>query len=434
MPGKPPFGDATLGLHAGHPPVPPQGGDPAPLPFSHGLPLTGPDQAAAAFNLQQAGHGDGRLGNPTLAALEERIATLEGGIGAIATASGAAALHLAIATLLDGGSHIVATDGLDWPARRLLAQVLPRFGITTRFVDGRDLDAWRDALVPETRLFVAPTLTDPGLAVLDIPAIAGIAHAAGLPLVVDSTLTTPALLKPLDLGADLVVHDAGPYLEGHGLVQGGLLVDGGRFDWLAGRPFPTLTHPWEGLSGSSFVDESPVAAFLLRARLEGLPAFGAALSPMNARQILLGLETLALRMTTHSAQARLLAEHLQAQPLVERVTYPGLPGHPHEARTRALLPAGAGAVVRIDLPGGLSSAQAFIQALRVFAFRLPGGGARSTLTHPASQPAIAASGSSHAEMEAGPGTLRLSVGLESPGDLLQDVERGLRAVAKHLQV
>jgi len=277
----PPFGDATLSLHAGQQPDPAHASRATPIHFTTAFVLADTDQAAARLNLEQGGHVDSGLSNPTVAVLEERAAALDGGVGAVATASGPAALHLAIATLMDTGGHIVASRALNGSALAFLAHTLPRFGITTRFVDGRNPAAWRAALQSETRLLVAPTLGDPAPDVLDVPTVAAIAHANGLPLLVDATLATPILQKPLELGADLVLHAASPFLDGHGVAVGGLLVDGGRFEWTAGRPagrpFPTLTEPWAGLHGITFADESAVAAFLLRARREGLAAFGACL-------------------------------------------------------------------------------------------------------------------------------------------------------------
>src|SRR5690606_35883818 len=283
-----------------------------------------------------------RISNPTVAVLEERIAALEAGVGAIGTASGQAALHLAIATLAGAGSHIVASRALYGGSHNLLDYTLRRFGIETTFVDPRSPDAWRQALRPETRLLLGETLGNPGLDVLDIPTVADIAHGHGVPLLVDSTFTTPYLIRPGDLGADLVYHSATKFLCGHGTVVGGLLVDIGRFDWDASGRFPELTKPYDGFHGMIFSEGSTVAPFLMRARREGLRDFGACLSPMNAFQILQGVETLPLRMARHVANAERIAQFLSQHPKVARVSYPTLPDHPDHALAKRLLPRGCG--------------------------------------------------------------------------------------------
>ncbi len=269
--------------------------------------------------------------------LEERIAALEGGVGAIATASGQAALHLAIVTLQGAGSHIVASRALYGGSHNLLDYTLPRFGIETTFVDPRDLDAWRAAIRPATRLLFGETLGNPGLDVLDIPRVADLAHDHGLPLLVDSTFTTPYLMQPFALGADLVYHSATKFLSGHGVVIGGLLVDGGRFDWdapPARAKFPTLTEPYAGFHQMVFTEESTTAAFLLRARREGIRDFGACMAPFTAFQILQGIETLPLRMARHVENTRKLVAFLAEHEMVGAVGYPELP-QPSRPRARA---------------------------------------------------------------------------------------------------
>jgi len=318
----------TLALHAGQVPDDQFGARAAPIYLTSSFVFKDTDQAAALFNMERAGHVYSRISNPTNAVLEERIAALEGGVGAIATASGQAALHLAIVTLMGSGGHIVASRSLYGGSHNLLDYTLPRFGITTTFVDPRDLDAWRAAIRPETRLLFGETLGNPGLDVLDIPAVAALAHEHALPLLVDATFTTPWLMKPFDLGADLVFHSATKFLGGHGVAIGGLLVDGGRFDWEASGKFPTLTEPYAGFHGMDFAEESTVAAFLLRARREGLRDFGACMSPFTAFQLLQGLETLPLRMERHIANARKVVAHLAGHEAVADIAYPELPGHP----------------------------------------------------------------------------------------------------------
>src|SRR5512142_2698159 len=313
----------TLTLPAGARPAPATGARATPIYQTTSFVFDDTDDAAALFNMERAGHVYSRLSNPTCAVLEERIAALEGGVGAIAPASGQAALHLAIATLMGAGSHIVASRSLYGGSQNLLHFTLPRFGIETTFVNPRDLDAWRAAIRPTTRLLLGETLGNPGLDVLDVPRVAALAHEHGLPLLVDSTFTTPYLMQPFAHGADLVYHSATKFLSGHGVVIGGLLVDSGRFDWdgsgrmpRANGKFPTLTEPYAGFHDMVFTEEATTAAFLLRARREGIRDFGACMAPFTAFQILQGIETLPLRMARHVDNTRRVVDFLVAHPLV----------------------------------------------------------------------------------------------------------------------
>jgi len=427
---RPLFGNATLSLHAGQSPDGDHGARAVPIHYTTSYVFADADQAAGRFDMSRAGHVYSRLSNPTTAVLEERIAALEGGIGAIATASGQAALHLAIATLTGAGGHIVASHALYGGSHNLLRYTLPRFGIDTTFVDPHDLDAWRAAITDRTVLLFGESIGNPGLDVLDIPAVAALAHEHGLPLMIDATVVSPCLQQPIALGADLVVHSATKYLGGHGVAMGGLLVDGGGFDWEASGRFATLTEPYAGFHGMDFCEESPIAAFLLRARREGLRDFGACLSPMNAFQILQGIETLPLRMAQHVRNAQQLAEHLVAQPQVTRVNYPGLPSHPDHARAQTLLPKGAGAIMTVELAGGRAAGVAFINALRVFSHVANVGDAKSLVIHPASTTHSRMSADDLAAAGIGEGMVRLSIGLEDGDDLLADLDRALRAAAK----
>jgi O-acetylhomoserine (thiol)-lyase len=271
----------TLALHAGASPDPATGARAVPIHMTTSFVFESPEHAASLFNMERSGHVYSRISNPTNAVLEERVAALEGGVGAIATASGQAALHLAIATLAGAGSHIVSSSALYGGSHNLLRYTLRRFGIDVSFVRPRDIDAWRDAIRPNTRLLLGETLGNPGLDVLDIPTLSALAHDHRLPLLVDSTFTTPWLMRPFDHGADLVYHSATKFLSGHGTVIGGVLVDSGRFDWEAAGRFPELTEPYEGFHGMVFTEESTVGAFLLRARREGLRDFGACTCPVT---------------------------------------------------------------------------------------------------------------------------------------------------------
>jgi O-acetylhomoserine (thiol)-lyase len=384
--------------------------------------------------MERAGHVYSRISNPTNAVLEERIAALEGGVGAIAAASGQAALHLAIATLMGAGAHIVASRSLYGGSHNLLEYTLPRFGIETTFVDPRDLDAWRAAIRPNTRLLFGETLGNPGLDVLDVPHVAEIAHEAGLPLMVDSTFTTPYLMRPFELGADLLFHSATKFLGGHGVAIGGLLVDSGKFDWEKSGKFPTLTEPYEGFHGMDFAEESTVAAFLLRARREGLRDFGACMSPMTAFQLLQGMETLPLRMQRHVDNTRKVVAHLAAHSAVESVSYPELETHPDHALAQRLLPKGCGSVFSFVLKGGPHggklAGRKFIETLRVFSHLANVGDAKSLVIHPASTTHFRMSDAALRASGIHEGTVRLSIGLEDAGDLIADLEAGLRASQK----
>ena len=278
--------------------------------------------------MERAGHVYSRISNPTVAVLEERMAALEGGVGAIATASGQAALHLAVATLMDAGSHIVASAALYGGSHNLLGYTLKRFGIETTFVRRAISRTFAKAIKPNTRLLFGETLGNPGLDVLDIPAVSKIAHEAGLPLLVDATFTTPYLMKPFELGADLLYHSATKFLGGHGIAIGGVLVDSGRFDWEKSGKFPQLTAPYAGFHNMDFEEESGTRAFLLRARREGLRDFGACMAPMTAFQILQGIETLHLRMPRHVESTRKMVGFLSSNSSVEKILYPEIPDHP----------------------------------------------------------------------------------------------------------
>jgi len=425
----------TLALHAGNPPDPATGARATPIYQSASFVFKDADHAAALFNAERAGHVYSRISNPTLAVLEERIAALDEGVGAIAAASGQAALHLAIVTLMGAGSHIVASRALYGGSHNLLGYTLPRFGITTTFVDPRDKAAWLAAIRPETRLLFGETLGNPRLDVLDVPAISEIAHEHGLPFLVDATFTTPFLSRPIAQGADLVMHSATKFLSGHGIVIGGLLVDGGRFDWERSGRFPTLAKPYAGFHEMVFGEVGTVDAFLLRARREGLRDFGACMAPMTAFHILQGIETLPLRMERHVANTRKVAAYLAAHAQVEKVYHPELPGHPDHELAKALLPRGCGAVFSFELKPGTSgdarlAGRRFIEALRIFSHLANVGDAKSLVIHPASTTHFRMSTEDLAAAGVGAGLVRLSIGLEDADDLIDDLGRALHAAAK----
>lgn len=420
----------TLALHAGQAPDPATGARAVPIYATTSFCFDDSEHAASLFNMERAGHVYSRISNPTVAVLEERLAALERGVGAIATASGQAALHLAIATLMGAGSHIVASRALYGGSHNLLAYTLKRFGIETTFVDPRDLDAWHGAIRPATRLLFGETLGNPGLDVLDVPAVSALAHMHGLPLLVDSTFTTPYLMQPAELGADLVYHSATKFIGGHGTAIGGVLVDSGRFDWQASGRFDVLTRPYEGFHGMTFADESTVAPFLLRARREGLRDFGACMSAHTAFLLLQGLETLPLRMARHVENARRVVAFLAAHPQIESIAYPELPSHPDHELAKRLLPKGCGAVFSFDLKGSRAAGRRFVESLQVFSHLANVGDAKSLVIHPASTTHFRVPDDELAAAGIRQGTIRLSIGLEDPADLLDDLSRALKAASK----
>jgi O-acetylhomoserine (thiol)-lyase len=417
----------TLALHAGQQPDPVHGARAVPIYQTTSYVFQDTDHAAALFNLERAGHLYSRISNPTTAVLEERIAALEGGVGAVCTASGQAALHLAIITLMDAGSHIVSSQSIYGGSHNLFMHTLPRFGIETSFVDPRDPQAFAKAIRPNTRVLFAETLGNPGLEVLDIPAVSQVAHDAGLPLMIDNTFATPYLCRPLDFGADLVHHSITKFMGGHGIAIGGVIVDGGKFDWQASGLFPTLTEPYAGYHGITYADEFGPQAFVMRARTEGLRDFGACISPTNAFHILQGVETLPVRMARHVENARKVVAYLDAHEAVEWVAYPELPGHPDHELAKKILPSGCGAIFSFELKGGREAGRRFIEGLRLFSHLANVGDAKSLVIHPGStthqqmdDEALAAAGVTE-------GLVRLSVGLEDSDDLLEDLGRALKA-------
>ncbi len=420
----------TLGLHAGQHPDPVTGARAVPIYQTTSFVFEDTEQAASLFNLERAGHIYSRISNPTVAVLEERLAALEGGVGSVCTASGQAALFLGIATLMGQGGHIVSSSSIYGGSHNLFAHTLPRFGIETSFVDPRDTDGFARAIRPETRLVFGETLGNPGLEIMDLPAIAAIAHDAGIPLMIDNTFATPYLCRPFEHGADIVMHSATKFLGGHGVAIAGALVDGGTFDWEGSGKFPTLTEPYDGYHGLDFSEEFGPAAFLMRARTEGLRDFGPAMSPQTAFYILQGVETLHVRMARHVENTREIVSFLDDHPAVDWVSYPELASHPDHERAKTLLPRGCGAIFSFGIKGGRAAGRTFIEALGLFSHLANVGDAKSLVIHPAS--------TTHQQMDAealkaagiGEDLVRLSVGLEDPGDLIDDLSRGLHAAQK----
>jgi O-acetylhomoserine (thiol)-lyase len=427
MTGPKPPAFETLGLHAGQHPDPVAGARAVPIYQTTSYVFADTDHAAALFNLERAGHIYTRISNPTTAVLEERIAALESGVGAVCTASGMAAMHLAIATLVSAGEHIVASTSLYGGTINLLTHTLPRFGITTTFVKPRDLDGFRCAIRPQTRLVIAETIGNPGLEVLDIPKVAEIAHSAGIPLLIDNTFATPYLSRPIELGADIVMHSITKWIGGHGVAIGGAIVDGGRFDFERAGKFPTMTEPYAGYHGIVFAEEFGPSAFIMRARAEGLRDFGACLSPTNAFHLLQGIETLALRMQRHVQNTAAVLDFLTQDKAVEWVLHPSLPSHPDFELAKTLLPKGAGAIISCGIKGGRAAGRKFIESLRLASHLANVGDAKTLVIHPAS--------TTHQQMGAaqlksaglGEELVRLSIGIEGASDIIDDLAQALRA-------
>jgi len=428
--GPRPTGFDTLALHAGQQPDPATGARATPIYQSASFVFPDTDFAVGLFNIERAGHVYSRLSNPTNAVLEERISALEHGVGAIAVASGQAAMHLAVATILSAGDHVVASRSLYGGTHNLLEYTLPRFGIETTFVDPRSPEAFAAAVRDDTRLLFGEILGNPGLEVLDVPAVAAEAHEAGVPLLVDSTFATPYLCRPIELGADLVIHSATKFISGHGIVIGGLVVDGGTFDWEASGKFPTLSEPYEGFHDLVFAEEFGPQAFITRARREGLRDFGACMSPTTAFHVLQGLETLPLRMQRHVANTREVVAYLADHEAVESVSYPELPSHPDHDLAARLLPNGAGAVFSFVIRGGREAGRTFIENLSIFSHLANVGDAKSLVIHPASTTHHRMDAEALAAAGIGEGLVRLSIGLEDPRDLISDLGRALRRAAR----
>jgi O-acetylhomoserine (thiol)-lyase len=422
------LGLRTRALHAGTPPDPATGARALPIHLSTSFVFDSTEHAAELFALRSYGNIYSRIGNPTVAAFEERIANLEGGLGAVATASGLAAQLTAILALAQSGDHFVATASLYGGTVTQFTVTLRRMGISCTLVPGDDPQDVRRAILPNTRLVFTETIGNPRGNVADLAALAEIAHDAGVPLVVDNTFATPILCRPIEHGADIVVHSATKFLGGHGTVIAGVLVDSGRFPWNAGR-HPLLSEPSPGYHDTNFAETFGEFAFLMRTRTEVLRDVGACLSPMNAWLVLQGIETLPLRIPAHVANARIVAEFLRTRNEVAWVSYAGLADSPYHALARRYLPDGAGAVFTFGLRGGRAAGRAFIEALELWSHLANVGDAKSLVIHPATTTHQQLTDEDLRASGVTPEMIRLSVGLEDPEDLLWDLERGLSAAA-----
>ena len=428
------FQPETLAIHAGQIPDASTGARALPIYQTTSFVFDSADHAASLFNLQTFGNVYSRLSNPTVAALEERVAALEGARAAVACASGMAAETLALTTLLQAGDHVVAAGALYGGSVTMLAVNLKKFGITTTFVDATDPAAFAAAIEPNTRAIYAETLGNPSMVVLDIAAIAEVAHAHGLPLIVDNTVPSPYLCNPVALGADIVIHSATKYLAGHGTTLGGVVVEGGNFPWDNGK-FPGMTEPSPGYHGVKFYETFGNFGFTMRCRMEGLRVFGAALAPTSAWQILQGVETLPLRMERHCSNALAVARYLQDDPRVSWVNYPGLPDHPQHELMKRQMRGASGLLafgVKADGQGGMEAGVRFIESAQFMSHLVNIGDTRTLISHPAS--------TTHRQLDAAqqtaagvlPDMVRISVGLEHIDDILWDIDQALsKAVGRH---
>ncbi len=422
------FGFHTRSVHAGARPEPNTGARAVPIFQTTSYVFEDPESAAAYFNLQEYGNTYSRIMNPTVAAFEERVGNLEGGIGAVGFASGLAAQSATFFTLLNPGDHVVASAALYGGTVTQLKHLFRKMCVRLTFVDPDAPENWKAALTDETKLLFAETIGNPGGNVLDIEPVAAIAHGHGIPLVVDNTFATPYLCRPIDWGADIVVHSATKFLGGHGTSIGGVVVDSGEFDWSNGK-FPVIADPSPAYHGLAFHETFGGYGYLMKLRAETLRDLGSAMSPFNAFLFMLGIETLPLRMERHVANAVTLAEWLRGRSEVTAVRYPGLEDSPYSTLTAKYLPQGAGAVFCFDLAAGREAGQEFIRGVELFSHLANVGDAKSLIIHPASTTHRQLDEEELAAAGIGPGTIRLSVGIEDVDDLIWDLEAAFARIA-----
>ncbi|MGO9658768.1 MAG: bifunctional o-acetylhomoserine/o-acetylserine sulfhydrylase [Acidimicrobiales bacterium] len=421
-------GFETRQIHAGAKPDPTTGARAVPIYQTTSYVFRDTDHAAALFGLAEPGNIYTRIMNPTQQVLEERMTSLEGGVGALALASGQPAETLAILTLAESGDHLVSSPSLYGGTYNLFHYTLPKLGIEVSFVDDPDdLGQWAAAVRPNTRAFYGETIGNPRGDVLDIAGVAGVAHAHAVPLIVDNTLASPYLLRPLEHGADIVVHSATKFIGGHGTAIGGIIVDGGAFDFGASGRHASFTEPDPSYHGLKYWEALGPGAYVAKARVQFLRDLGPAIAPFTAFLLLQGLETLSLRMERHVANALAVANWLEARDDVSWVKYPGLASSPWYARAQELLPQGAGSILSFGIKGGAAAGRAFVEALELFSHLANVGDARSLVIHPATTTHSQLSEAEQAATGVSPDLVRLSVGLETLEDLLADLEAGFRA-------
>jgi O-acetylhomoserine (thiol)-lyase len=422
------FGFDTRQVHAGQRPDPNTGARAVPIYQTTSYVFEDPESAAAYFNLQEYGNTYSRIMNPTVAVFEERVASLEGGCGAVAFASGIAAQAAALFTLLQPGDHVVSSSALYGGTVNQFKHMLRKMSVDLTWVDPDDADAWRAAVRPNTKAFYGETIGNPAGNVLDIETVAAIAHADQLPLIVDNTFATPYLCRPIEWGADIVLHSATKFIGGHGTSIGGVVVDSGEFNWSNGR-FPVMADPSPAYHGLQFPETFGIYGYLMKLRAETLRDLGAAMSPFNAFLFLQGLETLSLRMDRHVDNAAAVANYLASHALASQVTYPGRPTSRYRKLVDKYLPRGAGAVFSFDCAGGRAGGQDFIRGVTLWSHLANVGDAKSLIIHPASTTHRQLNDEELKSAGVGPGTIRLSVGIESIDDLIWDLEQGFARVA-----
>jgi O-acetylhomoserine (thiol)-lyase len=418
------FGFETLSLHAGTQPDPTTGARAAPIYQSTAYVFDSADHAASLFNLQTFGNIYTRIMNPTNAAFEERMAALEGGRGALALSSGMAAQMVALLTLLEAGDELVSASTLYGGTYSQFDVSFRRLGIETKFVDSDDPENFRRAITPKTKAIFAETIGNPVINVLDISAVATIAHEAGIPLLVDNTFASPWLCRPIDHGADIVVHSATKFICGHGTAMGGVVVESGKFPWDNGR-FPAMTEPSKGYHGVRFYETFGDFGWITKARMETLRTLGPVLSPFNAFLMLQGLETLALRMERHCANGLAVAQFLKEHPAVTWVNHPGLPDSRYHALAKKYLPRGAGSIFTFGIRGGMEAGVRFIESAQLLSHLANVGDAKSLVIHPASTTHRQLSEEEQVAAGVAPDMIRLSIGLETLDDILWDIGQAL---------
>ncbi|WP_026758357.1 O-acetylhomoserine aminocarboxypropyltransferase/cysteine synthase family protein [Sediminimonas qiaohouensis] len=423
--GTPGYGFDTLQIHAGARPDPATGARQTPIYQTTAYVFRDADHAAALFNLQEVGYIYSRLTNPTVAVLQERMATLEGGVGAVCCSSGHAAQIMALFPLMGPGLNVVVSTRLYGGSITQFSQTIKRFGWTAKFVDFDDVDAVAAAIDDDTRAIFCESIANPGGYVTDLPAIAAVADGAGLPLIVDNTSATPYLCRPIEHGATLVVHSMTKYLTGNGTVTGGVVVDSGKFDWSASGKFPSLSEPEAAYHGLKFHETFGPLAFTFHGIAVGLRDLGMTLNPQAAHYTLMGIETLSLRMERHSENAQKVAEWLEADPRIEKVTYAGLPSSPYHERAQRLFPKGTGGLFTVTLKRGYEACVKLVDSLELFSHVANLGDTRSLVIHSASTTHRQLTEEQQIAAGAGPDVVRISIGIEDADDLIRDLDQGL---------